>query len=188
MRRIASTVSTVFNPFASATLYFAGLAAVVGAAVWWCLISWSLIVLFPGLVLLRGLKLGVWTDPDFPRLRERRAYLPWAAVSSAVAMALAVLAPFPYPVRLSVVGICLWLVGSMLVTLFWKASIHVGSITGIVGLVWVLFGHVAGGALMWAPFLVAWARLYLRKHDLAQVLGGALLGTLALMAAVALTA
>lgn len=177
----ANVVSLIFNPLVYATIYFAFLAA-AGAPAGECAISWCLIVLAPTAVLFVGVRVGVWSDLDVTRPRERRTYLPWAALSAAVAAAVALGTPFTYAVRLSVVGIAVWLTASMLVSQFWKVSLHAGGTCGIVGLVWILFGPAAGLAIAWTPFVVAWSRLYLGKHDAGQVAVGFVLGALAIVA------
>lgn len=65
----------------------------------------------------------------------------------------------------------------LLITLFWKISMH----TTAVAVLAVLAGFVIGkGALLliWVIPLVAWARLRLRRHTLGQTIAGALLGAL----------
>jgi hypothetical protein len=179
---VATVVSILFNPMVYATLYFAGL-ALHGVPAWACFVSWCLIVLAPAALLGTGIRAGWWSDPDVSRLRERRTFLPFAVLSTAVAAGLATRQGFPYPVRLSSVSMCCWLAASTLVSLFWKVSLHVGATTGILGLVSLLFGPAAAAALAWSPLLVAWARLRLRQHTLGQVIGGIVLGVLAVGAA-----
>lgn len=63
-----------------------------------------------------------------------------------------------------------------LITLVWQVSMHMMSITGVMVAAWAFFGP--GQALLVAPLwlLVAAARLQLGRHNLAQLLGGALVG------------
>lgn len=141
MRAATHGVSVLLNPLVYARLHWAGGPRLLGGTL---LALWVLIVLLPAALLFFGLHRGIRSDPDITNPRERRTYLPWAALSAGVSAAVALLVPFVRPVRLSVVGIFAWLGASTLVSLVWKASLHVGGTTGIVALVWVLFGPVAG--------------------------------------------
>lgn len=69
-------------------------------------------------------------------------------------------------------AVALWLAVSTLVSLGWKISLHEGATVGVVCLVAYLFGRWALWALVWAPLLVAWARLRLGRHTPAQLLAG----------------
>ncbi len=67
------------------------------------------------------------------------------------------------------------LVVALLITLFWKISIHAGVIAGIVVIFIELFGwHM----LLLAPLvaIVGWARVEVGDHTSAQVIAGALTG------------
>ena len=70
------------------------------------------------------------------------------------------------------------LVISLVVTLFWKISVHAGSVAGAL----VILAIVAGpGVLLAAPLvigLVAWSRVELGDHTVWQVIGGSLIGAL----------
>ncbi len=63
------------------------------------------------------------------------------------------------------------------ITLFWKISIHTAAISGVITFATILFGSTA---LLFTPLvpLVAWARVYLRRHTLPQTVAGGLLGYL----------
>lgn len=67
---------------------------------------------------------------------------------------------------------------SILVTLFWKISIHVAVVSGAVTILILVFGP---SMLLLAPLvaLVAWARIDLQDHTPAQTIAGALLGAMA---------
>jgi hypothetical protein len=184
VRGVAAVVSAVFNPFVYATLYLAAL-ALHGVALGPCLLAWGLIVLVPTAVLLWGLRRGTWSDADVTLPRERRVFVPWVTLPAGVAAAVALAAQFEYPLRLSVVGMFLWLAMSALVSLWWKASLHVGGAAGMAVLAWVTFGPGAGLALSGIAVAVAWSRLRLGRHDQAQVAGGCALGILAVALALA---
>ena len=62
-----------------------------------------------------------------------------------------------------------------LITLAWKISIHMASIA-IPIIFFPLLGYVEVLAFSPLLFIVGWARLKVKAHNLAQVLGGALVG------------
>jgi hypothetical protein len=138
-----------------------------------------LIVPLPGALLLAGLRAGIWTDLDLTPLKERRTFLPWATLCAVAAAAVAWRWGFAPVVLRASLGIAFWLAASAVISLFWKVSLHTGATMGIVILVWAAFGAGAGLALVWTPLAVAWSRVVLRKHDMAQVVGGIVLGAIA---------
>lgn len=73
---------------------------------------------------------------------------------------------------------------SLLINHWWKISAHAGALGGLGG---IFFWMVQHSLIVYAPLfwlcavimilgLVGWARLYLEKHTVLQVLGGAVLG------------
>jgi membrane-associated phospholipid phosphatase len=67
-----------------------------------------------------------------------------------------------------------------LVTLFWKISLHTGVFATAVAFTAVLWGRNWLWPALILP-LIAWSRLRLRKHNLAQVVIGAVLGPVILL-------
>lgn len=65
---------------------------------------------------------------------------------------------------------------SLLVNLFWKASIHAGAMWGATTYAYLLAGPVAGLLMTSLCVLAMWSRVRLRHHTMAQVLVGAVLG------------
>jgi membrane-associated phospholipid phosphatase len=83
-------------------------------------------------------------------------------------------------VGVATVGIAITLI-LLLVTLRWKISGHTTAISSFVILCCLLIGPAAAPMILSVP-LVAWARVRLRRHTLAQTLAGAALGTLTSLA------
>ena len=76
------------------------------------------------------------------------------------------------------------LVGAVIfltINLWWKISLHTALTAALVTILVFLYGFVAIIAIVLLP-LVAWARLELRHHSLAQLIAGALGALLVLMA------
>ena len=62
----------------------------------------------------------------------------------------------------------------LVVTLYWKISVHAAGAAGVATLVTALVGAPTVAFL--PVLLVAWSRLYLGRHTLSQVAAGGLLG------------
>jgi small basic protein len=184
--RSARFVSFLFNPLVAATSFFLAVLAREGLG-WFGLVLplWSLLVAAPALMLVTGLKLGVFSDLDVSELRERRRFMPLATLSALAAALLALAAHLPFLLRLSTLSIAIWLLIATLVGSFWKLSLHLGAASGLLLLVGVSFGWQPALFGVWLPPLLAWARLRLGAHDLWQVVGGTLAGLLAVAVAFA---
>lgn len=70
----------------------------------------------------------------------------------------------------------------LIITLHWKISLHSAVAANLAWVALLLLGGIAAPALALVP-LVAWARVYLRRHTVAQTAAGALLGMVALSCA-----
>jgi membrane-associated phospholipid phosphatase len=64
-----------------------------------------------------------------------------------------------------------------IINLFWKISIHSIGAIGATTILLIIYGNKIFPLIL-LPLAVGWARLYLRKHTLLQVLGGYFLGFL----------
>ncbi|RXK88502.1 phosphatase PAP2 family protein [Chlorobaculum sp. 24CR] len=65
----------------------------------------------------------------------------------------------------------------LLVTLQWKISIHLFSLTSSIALLVLSFGPLALALLCFVPLLM-WSRMYLKAHNFMQTLVGSLIGFL----------
>ena len=84
----------------------------------------------------------------------------------------------------SIAGMVLWVAAGSVITQFWKVSMHVSGAAAGFWLSLLFFGLPAL-AVVWVPVVIGWSRLRLRRHDAWQVAGGALLGTVSVLAAFA---
>jgi len=174
---LARALSVIGKPPVYATLYFAILIPVFPLDAGMTTLAWAILILAPSLVLFYGIRRGVWSNVEVTDLRERRTYMPWTVLCATASSAVALLGNFPFALRLTVLGIALWLLLSTLIGFWWKISLHVGGVTGLMFLSVIVLGAPAL-ALAWMPIAVAWSRLRLRRHDLLQVIGGGALGTI----------
>jgi len=65
----------------------------------------------------------------------------------------------------------------MCVNLLWKISLHTAFVTASVTVLIILYGSIVAATVVLVP-LIAWSRIELKHHSLAQVITGALLAAL----------
>lgn len=180
VRTVAVAVSEVLAP--------AHLAAAVGLAVslksgggvvaglgWASLVLLFTAVLPYGFILL-GVRAGWWRDHHVPELSRRPAALLAGVVSVAIGLASLVGLGAPRALVGLVVAQVVGLAVAAVVSVVWKVSIHVAVACGSAAVLVLVFGP----RLAWSVPLalaVAWSRLVLRAHTVAQVAGAAVLGT-----------
>jgi len=68
-------------------------------------------------------------------------------------------------------------VAFMCINFLWKISLHTALITASVAILIILYGSIAAVTVVLVP-LIAWSRIELKHHSLAQVAAGALLAAL----------
>ena len=175
--RTAELVSLWDSPPILGTGYFLMLARVGGPQAYLpVLLSWVLMLLLPTLLLLAQVRMGSIASADMTDLSERKRFLPTALFFVAAAVLISLLLRFPTALQASIAALALWLSASTALSQVWRVSLHVSSAVGLVWLSALLFGAPAL-ALAWLPPAVAWSRLQLHRHDVWQVAGGAILGT-----------
>lgn len=145
------------------------------AGLGWGLLAAAFCAGLPMAVILVGVRRGRWTDHHVGR-REQR-YVPLAAAAVSVVVGLLLLRALGAPGALSglVVAMLTGLVVTLAVTVVWKVSVHAAVAAGVVVVL-----VVVAGPWLWltaaAAAAVAWSRVVLGDHTLAQVLGGLILG------------
>ena len=140
---------------------------------------------FPYAALLVGLRRGRFDDRDVRDRAQRPALL--AFTLGSVAVGLAVLREIGAPRDLFALtaGMVAGMAITLLVSAFWKISVHVACVAGVVASLALL---VDGRAWWLSPLVAAtaWSRMLLRHHSLAQVAVGAVAGAGAAVAALTL--
>lgn len=146
--------------------------------IWWGLTASLFCGVVPYAVILAGVRAGRLTDRHIVRRDQR--IVPLALASASVVAGLAALLVFratPAVVVL-VLGMLSALAVIVPITAFWKISLHTAVAAGAATALTVTFGPVAAAVAWPLVLLVAAARVTLRVHTLAQVIGGALVGSL----------
>jgi membrane-associated phospholipid phosphatase len=144
-------------------------------------IGWgALAVVFTGLIpyafVLLGVRRGKWATHHIPDRHQRPAALLFGLGSVLVGLAALVLLSAPGQLLALVVAQLVGLLVALTISLVWKISIHTAVAFGTVIILALVLGPWSTVALVLAV-AVGWSRLELRAHTLAQVIGGAAVGT-----------
>lgn len=176
--RVAHVVTETTAP---AILAVAGLLVVAihsagsGAGAAWGGFAALLVTGVPLAYVAKGVKAGKWSDHHIADRTQRAVPLLIASVSVAVAAVLLALVRAPRDLIALVLAQLVGLVVVLVVSRWWKISIHTAVAGGFLGILIVLFGP---WALLGLPALAAvgWSRIVLDAHTWAQVLAGGALG------------
>lgn len=170
----------------SPVILVVGLLLIVGAAsggpsvrsgLAWGLLAALFVGVVPYAFLVLGVRRGRWTDRHVGVREQRIVPLVFAATSSLVGLALIAALGAPRQLVALVVAGLIGLGVSLAITRAWKISIHTAVAAGTATVLTLVFG--AWLMLGW-PLVAAlgWSRWELRDHTLAQVLVGAVIGSL----------
>ncbi|SCX60377.1 hypothetical protein SAMN03159343_4085 [Klenkia marina] len=178
--RVARVVTETTAP---AILAVAGLLVVAihsagsGAGAAWGGFAALLVTGIPLAYVAKGVKAGKWSDHHIAERTQRAVPLLIASASVAVAAVLLVLVNAPRDLIALVLAQLAGLVVVLVVSHWWKISIHTAVAGGFLGTLVVLFGP---WALLGLPVLaaVAWSRIVLDAHTWAQVIAGGAMGAL----------
>ena len=145
------------------------------AGVGWAVVAWLILTGLPLLYVLVGMRKGWVSDLELSRREERPRFI-MVSVSSDI-LALALLGWGGAPRLVWALALIYATLGVTMFTIsnFWKISLHMVSVSGFATLLVYAFGAEAAWLYLALP-LVAWARLYRKKHTPAQLLAGALAG------------
>ena len=177
-KRIANLTSNIFNPFLIGLVLillvsFEATASIFDAIKWWLfLTALSILPVFLfATYLIRQDKL----DSVFANVRQQRNRIYALAIILAGTNCVVLLileAPLLLLV-LCVAGLSANVI-FLSVNLWWKISLHTAFITATVAVLFLLYGFMSTASIVLIP-LVAWARIELEHHSLAQVATGAFL-------------
>jgi hypothetical protein len=153
----------------------------------WGLLAALFTALLPTLFISRGVRHGRWSDRNVGARRPRLLVL--AFITASVAAGLILLLVLGAPPLLT--GYLAFMLASVAVlaaiTTVWKISIHCAVASGSVMILALTYGPlVLCGYVLVA--LLAWARVTVQDHSVAQVIAGSVLGAAAAAVAYALLA
>jgi hypothetical protein len=176
--RVARCISHALSPPSVATVgAFAAATFDSSTRAWWAAsIYVVLAVVGPMAVLCRLLGRGRVSDLDLTRREERPIPLLASLGGASLAAGMLSLINAPETLRgLAMAHACV--VGAvLLINRYWKVSLHTAGATGVTIIVGALSGW--GGIVTVPALLVGWARIRLRRHSVAQVVAGGLVGAM----------
>jgi hypothetical protein len=147
----------------------------VGPTLLWGLVVAVFSSVLPMIFIVSGARKGRW-DGHHVRNREARLVpLSLCGVSTAVGLAILLLGRAPRDLIALDIAMLVTLIVCTVITQAWKISIHTSVAGGAVATIALLYGPLL--LLLILPLvLVAWSRVQLSDHTVAQVIAGALVG------------
>jgi membrane-associated phospholipid phosphatase len=139
----------------------------------------------PMLYIAVGVRLGKFTDIDVSVRSQRTGPFLFSILSTLVGLFMLTILHGPRDLQTVMLTVVLTGCAYMLITFWWKISLHASILAGAVTMLLALYGNMmlAGYVLV---VLVCWSRVVLRRHTTAQVIAGALVSTLITIAAIAI--
>lgn len=185
-KRIADLISNILNPFLVSLIIIVLLsfesASGISDALKWSLIlvAISILPVFSAVVYLlrKGRLAGIFTAVR----RQRTAIYVLSGVCAAVGYVILLISKAPLMLRATFATGLSGVVVFTVINLWWKISLHTALVTALVTVMVILYGWIATAGVV-LVLLIAWARLALRQHSLAQVVAGAVLAALITVAA-----
>jgi len=173
---VANAISQVASPpIVAATAMAITASTLPGPSAWmWAGTYVSLAILIPLLYLVCLVQQGIVTDLDVQLREQRMRPLIFTMVCNGLAWGVLVLGAAPAQLVLLAGALWVQTVLIFVITLRWKISVHCAAAASLGTLVWSLIG-TPWPLLIGVP-IVAWSRVLLRRHTLAQTVAGALLG------------
>lgn len=177
-KTIAGVISKISSPLlvVGFSLFYLMLhyAQSTDTAGYWFAIAVGLIGVAPAVYIWHAFRKGYIKDIGLSRRQDRSG--PFLVAS--IGMIVTLIVFFKIGVATEVLlflmsGLLITLI-AMVITMFWKISIHALAITAVITTVNVL-NQWHFWYLLAVPLLVMWARVVLRRHTVAQVICGALL-------------
>ena len=176
--RLADLISNILSPFSMSLVLILLLSFTATSsrldALKWALISLTLSLLPVLLVILYLVRNGKLEDV-FINIREQRTRIYLLAGSCAIVsyVILHYLGAPPALVAAFIAGLATVVI-FITINFWWKVSIHTAFVASAVTLLVMLYGGKAAVTVVLVP-LMAWARVELKHHSLAQAAVGALL-------------
>lgn len=175
--KIARWISRLSNPSILAVIECILVGFLIGTlAGWlWVLCVISLTTALPVLYIASLAKRGRITDFDvFIRRQRNKPYI-FIGICSAVTLAIIILFRAPWILILLCITALIQTLIMFLINRFWKISAHTATSASFSIVTWQLLGPVGLCAFIIVP-IIAWSRVKLNRHTLAQVIIGAFTG------------
>ncbi len=179
--RIANLTSNILHPFLVSPILILLLSfkstSDVLDAVKWSLISIAVSVLPVFLVIIYLVRNRRLESPSINVRKQRTKIYLLAGVCAGVGCIIFHYLGAPKELIATFVAGLSAIVVFMCVNLLWKISLHAAFVAASATVLIILYGSIAAATVVLIP-LIAWSRIELKHHSLAQVITGALLAAL----------
>jgi hypothetical protein len=135
----------------------------------------GLTILAPCLYIIWLVQKGVVSDFHLPKREQRLRPLLFSLATALIAWVLFQRGDVPAALRMLASVNSIQAILFLLITLRWKISLHCATAAILAELLLCYFGPLAAPFALSVP-LIAWSRLHLRRHTLAQTIAGTTLG------------
>ena len=174
--RIARLASNIFSPIAvslpSVILVALYHAPNVALALFYACIVLLFLSIGPMIYIIIGVRMGKFTDTDVSVRSQRVGPFLFGNSSSIVGLLTLFFTHGPKNlITLLLIAIISGIL-MMLITLWWKISLHAASLASSVTLLAILYGTIVLPTFL-LVVLVSWSRVVLRRHTVGQVIAGA---------------
>ena len=178
-RRIARRVSNILAP-ATISLPFILLVAFYQAQDLLTALIYACITLFflsvgPLLYIIIGVRRGKLSDIDVSRRSQRAGPFIFGIVSVIIGWLVLIFTNGPRNLQTVMMITVFSGIIMMVITFWWKISMHASSLGGVATMLTALYGAVML-PLFVLLVLVSWSRVVLRRHTVPQVIAGSLAG------------
>ena len=175
--RLARWISIFFDSsILSLPIFLAfGYASSRTSGLLWATLTVFIVTGIPFAYLLVGRKRGWVSDLELSRREERPRFILVSLSSDVLALGVLWLGNGPHLLRLIILTYFCLAIVMFTISSFWKISMHMAGVGGFSTALVFVFGTPALWAFL-SLLLVAWARLHRRKHDIPQLIAGALAG------------
>ncbi|MGD0173478.1 MAG: hypothetical protein ABSC61_03445 [Anaerolineales bacterium] len=141
----------------------------------WAAIALLIVTGIPLIYMILGRRIGGVSDFELSRRGERPRFIAVSICSDLLALVLLIFLGGPHLLRvMALTYLCLG-IAMLMISSFWKISLHMAGFSGFATALTFVFGPAALIAFLGLPVL-AWARWHRRKHTVAQLIAGALVG------------
>ncbi len=176
--RLARYVSNVLSPLV-VSLPFVFFVAFYHAQNVLTALLYALVILFflsfgPMVYILVGVRMGKFTDSDVSMRSQRVGPFLFGITSALIGLATLFFTHGPKNLQTLLLITVVSGFVMMIVTLWWKISIHASSLAAAATLLTALYGSIVLPAFI-LLIAVCWSRVVLRRHTVGQVIAGSLL-------------
>lgn len=138
----------------------------------------ALFIFFGLIAFLLGHWFGIFSDFDLTKREERGKFYGIAGVLGATYLAVALsFKGIVFPLSIVALGILIGITVLILANRFVKVSIHVALASAFVIGVSFSLTTITLASIMWIVPIIAWSRIYLKRHTIREVIIGGFLGT-----------